>query len=127
MGDIRNSRRQTPQQHAAFDARLPALPVGHLGDETLRHIVLAGLVHYRTGPWKILRADDSRIVRIDDGSEPALFAGVPPAMFTSTSSEATADTPESREPRPARTVVLARPARPRRATRTHGPRTRARR
>jgi hypothetical protein len=84
------------QRPDAIDARLPALPIGHLGDETLRNIVTGRLVHFRTGPWVALEEDGSRVVRVMDGSEPSLFADVPRTWAAQTAPPST----------PARTVVL---------------------
>lgn len=104
------------QRPDAIDARLPALPVGRLGDETLRNIVAGRLVHFRTGPWVALQEDGSRVVRIMDGSEPSLFADAPQAWA--------ARTPPP--PAPSRTVVLAAGSRRLGETRRQPPRRRHR-
>jgi hypothetical protein len=75
-----------PQRPDVIEARFPALPVGRLGDTTLRNIVTCGLVHFRTGPWVALREDGSRVLRIIEGAEPPLFAAAPRERPTPTPS-----------------------------------------
>lgn len=104
----------------AIDARLPPLPIGRLNAETLRTIGIGRKVHFRAGPWVLLAEDGSRVVRIHDGSEPALFVE-PPRAPTPPPLEVDPSPAEREEPRttPAvsRAVVLAAPHRRRRSAR----------
>jgi hypothetical protein len=124
------------QPDDAIDARLPPLPIGRLSAQTLRNIGIGRMVFFRTGPWVVLVEDGSRVVRVDDGSEPSLFvhppraepAPVPPPEPESEPAEALFG--EAAEPRPARAsgraVVLNTPPRRESAARPHRPRPRRR-
>jgi hypothetical protein len=135
--NIAHRSRRVAQPDDAIDARLPPLPVGRLSAQTLRNIGIGRMTFFRTGPWVVLVEDGSRVVRVDDGSEPSLFADPPRAE------PAPAPRPpepelepaeslfgESAEPRPARAsgraVVLNTPPRRESGARAHRPRTRRR-
>jgi hypothetical protein len=123
------------QPDDAIDARLPPLPIGRLSARTLRHIGIGRMVHFRTGPWVVLVEDGSRVVRVDDGSEPSLFADPPraepePVPGPPEPEPAESLFGESAEPRPVRAsgraIVLNTPPRRESGARPHRPRPRRR-
>jgi hypothetical protein len=130
------------QPNDAVDARLPPLPIGRLRAETLRIIGIGRLVHLRTGPWVVLIEDGSRVVRVDDGSEPSLFVEPPVArpapappeplvadpVETDPGADPGAADPAAARPAPApsRAVMLTTPPRRRSGARPHRARPRRR-